>query len=415
MVNMCQTSMAQDIKYAQQIIDTLTSSYFHGRGYVSDGDHKAAKFIQAELKSIGVKSVKQHKFSLNVNTFPNKMTVSTEHGFLTPGRDYLIHPSSPDIRLKSMKIVRVDEDNLKDDALYERLISTNFRKRVVLLDTVSNDDSLRKRRQRFVDAFSGTCLVEIKRDLTWSVSRVQSKHPHIWVLPGLLDEAQTLSAKVDATFIENYRTVNILGIIPGTERPDSFIVLTGHYDHLGRMGKETYMPGANDNASGIAMILDMARELQIHPPKYSVVLIAFAAEEAGLVGSFFFVHDLDQYMEKSRIRFLINMDLMGSGEEGIMAVNGKVFTEEYELLEKINATNKYLSQVKSRGKAANSDHYFFTEEGVPGFFFYLMGKYSYYHDIDDTSENLRLSPESYNNSFLLINKFMTELMSKGRE
>ncbi len=406
-----QSVSAQDVDYAQKIVDTLSSPYFHGRGYVSDGDRKAASFIAEELKNIGIESVQNHVFYLNVNTFPGEMLVETDHGVLRPGYDFLVDPASPKIKVKSKKIVRIGQADFQDEEKYSALLSRRFKSSVVIVDTVADLDELRKRRSDFIAGFNGKCLIEVKKKLTWSVSRTQQNQPHIWIIPGALDSICSIDIKIEALFIEGYKTSNVVATIRGTEHADSFIVLTGHYDHLGRMGKDTYMPGANDNASGIAMILDMARELKKNPPKYSVMLIGFAGEEAGLVGSYFFVQEMDKFVDINAIRFLINMDLMGSGELGIMAVNGKVFTEEFELLQAINLKHNYLLEVKSRGKAANSDHYFFTEAGVRGFFFYLMGEYAFYHEVEDSRNNLKLNSNSYDNSFLLIRDFMGVLMS----
>jgi len=85
-------------------------------------------------------------------------------------------------------------------------------------------------------------------------------------------------------------------------------------------------------------------------------LIAFGAEEAGLVGSKHFVeHPL---FDLKQIRFLLNTDIMGSGEEGITVVNATLFKPEFEKLIELNEEGNYLPQIKSRGPAANSDHYF---------------------------------------------------------
>jgi Zn-dependent M28 family amino/carboxypeptidase len=153
------------------------------------------------------------------------------------------------------------------------------------------------------------------------------------------------------------------------------------------MGKETYFPGANDNASGVGMLLYLAQELSLkRDSNFNYVFIAFGAEEAGLVGSHYFVeHPL---FDLKKIRFLLNTDIMGSGEEGITVVNATLFKTEFEKLTQINLEANYLTQVKSRGPAANSDHYFFTEKGVPAFFVYTMGPNKHYHDIQDTAEEL---------------------------
>ncbi|MDB9883227.1 M28 family metallopeptidase, partial [Bacteroidia bacterium] len=161
--------------------------------------------------------------------------------------------------------------------------------------------------------------------------------------------------------------------------------------------------GANDNASGIAMLLDMASYFVKHPQNYSIAFIAFGAEEAGLVGSYNYVKKPLVPLKKTK--FVFNMDLMGSGEEGATIVNGSVFKEEFDELVSINTANNYLPKIKSRGKAANSDHYFFTEEGVHSFFIYLMGDYKHYHNPADNPKNLILG-EYYDKSFLLIRDFI---------
>lgn len=81
----------------------------------------------------------------------------------------------------------------------------------------------------------------------------------------------------------------MVGYIQGTRKPDSMIVLTAHYDHLGGLGNATYFPGANDNASGISMLLSLARYYSNidHRPEYTMVFIAFGGEEVGLIGSQF--------------------------------------------------------------------------------------------------------------------------------
>jgi Zn-dependent M28 family amino/carboxypeptidase len=252
--------------------------------------------------------------------------------------------------------------------------------------------------------------MEVHKKLTWGVGRDQSTKK-LLVKPGVLNNGDKIDIKVEAVFKKNYKARNVVGMIRGSQHADSFIVVTGHYDHLGKMGQNCYIPGANDNASGIAMILDLMHYYRQHPPKFSVIFIGFAGEEAGLVGSYYFVKEMENYLDKNAIRFVVNMDLMGSGQEGIMAVNGAVYNEEYALLKSINDQKKFLPQTKKRGKAANSDHYFFGEVGVPAFFFYLMGPYSHYHDVDDTAENLRLEKQYYDGSFNLVRHFMDALMS----
>jgi hypothetical protein len=98
------------------------------------------------------------------------------------------------------------------------------------------------------------------------------------------------------------------------------------------------------------------------------------------------------------------MDIVGTGEEGITVVNGSVFQSQFDKLVKLNDEHHYLKLVKVRGKAANSDHYFFTENGVPAFFIYTMGGISAYHDVFDRDETLPLN--KFNNLELLLKAFV---------
>ena len=117
--------------------------------------------------------------------------------------------------------------------------------------------------------------------------------------------------------------------------------------------------------------------------------MSFAGEEAGLIGSHYYVeHPL---FPLKNIRFLTNVDIMGSGEEGVTVVNATEFPEQFQQLQDINAKKNYLVKIASRGKAANSDHYFFTEAGVPAFFIYTMGPNKHYHDVYDTYAELSFS------------------------
>jgi Zn-dependent M28 family amino/carboxypeptidase len=155
------------------------------------------------------------------------------------------------------------------------------------------------------------------------------------------------------------------------------------------MGKEAWFPGANDNASGVSVLLNLAKYYAAHPPKYSVAFIFFSGEEAGLIGSqYYSTHPL---FPLSKIKFLTNLDLLGTGDDGIMVVNATVFKSQFEKLNTINTEKNYVRQIKQRGKAANSDHYWFTEKGVPSFFIYTMGGIQAYHDIYDVEKTLPLT------------------------
>jgi len=386
---------AQNRIFAQKIIDTLASKAFFGRGYVNNGDAKAALYLSEQFKGIGLKSfIKNnaflYSFSFPVNTFPGKCKISLDGKKLIPGKDFIVNPGCKSIG-KSLKIQAISDHksyplSQKNTAL---LYDTSYKFEKHEL-TLLNNYNLK---------------ISLQKKLTWSVSANQDNTASIEILKTSFPlNAKKIKVKIDAKLID-HTAYNLIGFMEGTEIKDTFIVLTAHYDHLGMMGKATMFPGANDNASGVAMMLDMATYFSKHPSKYSMVFIAFAGEEAGLIGS---KHYTDNPLDKlplTNMKFLINLDLMGSGEKGMAVVNATIYPDFFNKLKAVNSEKRYLPVLKMRGKAANSDHYWFSERGVKGFFFYLMGDYSHYHDIDDNRDNLRLG-EYYDKSFLLIRDFI---------
>ena len=98
--------------------------------------------------------------------------------------------------------------------------------------------------------------------------------------------------------------------LEGTQYPDKYIVITAHYDHLGKSGGKIYN-GADDNASGVAAMLSIAEQLRRSRPKHSVIFLATDAEEKGLYGAKAFVQKPP--VEISSIRFNLNLDMLAQG------------------------------------------------------------------------------------------------------
>ncbi len=251
-------------------------------------------------------------------------------------------------------------------------------------------------------------LIELQKEkLTMSLSPAQISHPAFQMVKKDLDPAaKTATFRVDAKLIKGYPSQNVIGYVPGKKFPDQFVVISAHYDHLGRMGKEAaYFPGANDNASGTTLMLELARHyvLPENQPDYSIAFMAFGAEEAGLIGSRYYTeHPL---FPLSQIKFMINLDLLGTGEEGMMVVNGTRLPEEFDRLTALNNQHNYLPKLQKRDNAPNSDHYFFTRKGVKAVFIYLMGGPKFYHDIYDRPETLPLT--KFSEAFGLIRDFVS--------
>lgn len=404
---------AQDSLYAREIVRTLSSPEFKGRGYVEKGNEIAAAYIGEQFRTLGLKAFKkvyEQKFSIKVNTFPSAMILEIDGERLVPGKDYLIDPLSGPVR-GSYSVSVIRKEDLQDIELLTSSLRA-ARGNVLLIDETgfkSDDKELVKELDQLVsyikyspDISLSAVIILTDQKLSWSPSAQQATKASFTVNRKLdLKNISKVKMDVDAT-LSTYQTQNLTAYIPGSQEPDSFLVVLAHYDHLGMMGKETYFPGANDNASGIAMLLNLARYYKDHPNKYTMVFIALGAEETGLEGAGYFVnHPL---FDLNKILFLVNFDLAGTGDEGIKVVNGSVYRDEFNRLKALNEAKAYLPAVQIRGAACNSDHCLFYQKGVPSFYIYTLGGIQAYHDIYDRCETLPLT-EFYDYCQLMIDFF----------
>ncbi|MCH2224349.1 MAG: M20/M25/M40 family metallo-hydrolase [Crocinitomicaceae bacterium] len=405
----------------KRITRTLCSPEFHGRGYYKKGDSIAADFLVQEFKKIGVSPLRKKEYLQSfplegVNVFSGKMNVLNGSKVLKPGVHFMVDPESGGftgklnpIYLSGEKMILNEGTEINDDYIREKfseLQSSDLYNAILLDLSIVSGDSL-KALMGFskVLAESAPVIEVMNRKFTWSVGRKQLANPLIYIQDSIIDFKQGFTVDIESEFIETYQTQNVIASIPAKKKCAETIVFTAHYDHLGRMGDETCFPGANDNASGTSMLFTMAKHFKENPSDYNILFIAFAGEEAGLVGSKYFVEH--PMLKLKKIEFLVNLDIMGSGEEGITAVNGTLFEKEFELLKEISEENQLLAKVKRRGPAANSDHYWFTKADVPSFFIYTMGPNKNYHDVFDVYE--ALSFQEYEDITTLLISFVDRL------
>jgi hypothetical protein len=398
---------------------TLCSKDFHGRGYVNGGDSIAADYIAKSFKKIGLKSLGKsyfQAFEFPVQTFPGACTAILGDDTLKPGIDYLIAPNSGSscatsecVEGKSYRIVTCNLEKLYTSTSSFYPCPQNVMLAVRTFGLSS--DSLKMINNRLRELSSFAPVIEItKGKFTWSVSQSANSYPFIQIQDSIFQKRKgdSVFLHLQTKFIKQHYARNVIGYLPACKKPKKkpFIFITAHYDHLGRMGADTYFPGANDNASGNAMLLALAEKMVKKPlSDYNIVFVAFAGEEVGLLGSKFMTEN--PIVPLKKIRFLLNLDIMGSGEEGITVVNSTLFKKEFDQLNAINDSSKFVTLIKPRGLAANSDHYFFTEAGVPAFFIYTMGPNKNYHDVFDTYD--ALSFKAFDGLSELFERFIRKL------
>jgi aminopeptidase YwaD len=395
---------AQDLPLLRRYIDTLCSGYFAGRGYTEQAALKTATYLEQEFQAMGLakfqNSFQQH-YDFPVNTFPGDMELVLNGKKLQPGTGYLLHPASSGARFSNRKIIPVDlhqASNFDDWQALLRKMAAKPGKAYLLLHMDSLEKKTGKNREVLVrNLGKGIYLLPERSKPLWSVARdtMPATFISLYDTAALAATDNRLSGNIAHVFIPGYPVANLIGYVPGREQPDSFIVITAHFDHLGKMGKETMFPGASDNASGTAMALTLARFYALHPGRYSIAFMLFSGEEAGLIGSFYYTkHPL---FPLKQIRFLLNLDILGDASTGITMVNGSAYSDAFQKLKDLNFMDgdekggrRYLPEIRMRGQAAISDHYAFSLAGVPAFYIYSEGGKGFYHDIRDNASSLSL-------------------------
>lgn len=393
-------SMAQpDIRWLKHQIHTLCLPNRFGRGYVFKGSENTGKYIQKCFKEMGLKAITADSnylqpYLFNVNTFPDTLLLSVNKSLLIPGVDYLIEASSSSFYARHLQVRNINLSNIKDSTQWLQLKNSWAKKSHKYAYLLQHADSLCKKlsippRKLSYDLPAGCYIIPQHGKLTWTVSTQDVESTVFYVEDTVLPKRpHTASVRVHAQYKREVKNYNVIACVPGTV-PDSFIVFSAHYDHLGMMGADALFPGASDNASGTACLLSLASYFAAHPQRYTIVFIAFSGEEAGLLGSQYYVKN--PLFPLSNIRFLVNMDIMGDATDGITVVNATEHPKEFSLLQQLNQENNLLPQVRSRGTAANSDHYHFSKAGVQCFFIYSNSGKGYYHDVFDKASTLSLT------------------------
>lgn len=197
---------------------------------------------------------------------------------------------------------------------------------------------------------------------------------------------------------EMRKTSNVIGYIPAKDtKTEDSVLITAHYDHLGadKVDGSIYR-GANDNASGTSVLLEIARSLSVnfYLPEVNIVFIAFSGEEEGLCGSYFYVKN--PFFPLKKIKAVLNMDMVGTGSGTLYAGTDPVVYKE--LSENIKVSSECLNldvSINKRLLNSGSDHYFFHMNKIPNVFFIRdnptgIGGYHDTRDIADSVDPINL-------------------------
>ncbi|MFA7081180.1 MAG: DUF4910 domain-containing protein [Bacteroidales bacterium] len=387
-------AFSQSYKYAHYCLDSLISKDFGGRGYQDDGDKKSANFIERELVKNGIKPIKNNSYKQNFELSINNIEKcqlklhSKDSSYLILGKDYILYGSSPttNLILENEKPVFISLNDKKLEKNKEKLnnktivfdLSTQDKGKVsAFIRTLSKENIVPK-----------LVIIQNSSKMQYLMGRNVSKFPVIELRDALKGKKiKFLELSIKANYVENYQSQNVWGFVEGKKHKDSLFVFTAHYDHLGKIGDDCYFPGANDNASGVAVLLDLAKYYAENPSDYSIAFIFVSAEEIGLLGSTYAASN--PMIELSNVKFLFNLDMCGTGSGGIALINGKKEIKASEHMLSINSDKRYFNEIRVGGESCNSDHCPFVMKGVPAFFIFTFGcEYNEYHTIQDNGNNL---------------------------
>lgn len=330
-----------------RIIHVLASDSLEGRGNFEPGLLKAASFIGNEFEKIGLQTLPgfqnyfipfqpfgKSNFTLDKLKWNGKK-VSADHFYYfskDPG-DY------NDKDISQFTVVRLDSFFTVNTIAQYQYLNTDL---LIWTDKLRSDKNIFPKKFEF----SGR---GIKQNIliVYAVEEPRSM---------LLSATRSYS---DIAY-------NVVGLLPGRSRANEVIILSAHYDHMGRSGGRI-MNGANDDASGTTGVLALANYFaQRNDNERTLMFCAFAGEELGLKGS----KDFVRYVDPDKIKAVINIEMIGVSQYGKkrVFVIGEGYSSLHTILKK-NLDSCGLQIMKEPGLTRElfkrSDNYSFAVKGVP--------------------------------------------------
>lgn len=223
------------------------------------------------------------------------------------------------------------------------------------------------------------------------------------------DAPTTVATTVDMSFKSSktpHPSENVAAIIRGTEKPDEYIIISAHLDHVGVNAKGEIFNGADDDGSGTVALLEIAEAFKAaadkgHGPKRSIIFLHVTGEEKGLLGSKYYT-DYEPLVPLANTVANLNIDMVGridpkrTGDRNYIYLIGadKLSTELHEISEAVNKefTNIELDYKFNDENDRNrfyyrSDHYNFAKNNIP-IIFYFNGTHDDYHQASDTPDKI---------------------------
>src|SRR5215213_9256974 len=437
------TAVAQELEPSaakiQQHVTYLASDELDGRRTGTPGANEAAKYIAREFERLGLRpapatdSRKINVMSARyLQTFPyigsvelGKNNVLSVRGSETlnfrAGEDWMPLGISPNQKLDLTEVVSAGYGITANDLNYNDYKGTYSKNQVAVIQKGTPDGDnphgrfttagqLRFKIAAAQSAGVGALLIissedDLKND---ALARLSYDNAGLAGIPVAVISKQAAEKLANAKQVTLKTDVvradvpahNVVGVIEGSDPvlKDETIVIGAHYDHLGRGGEGSLAPrsgeihhGADDNASGTAGVLELARIFSTHQPKLkrTLVFIAFSGEEEGLLGSNYYVNHPLVPLDKTVA--MINMDMIGRMKDRKLVIGGVGTAKEWRQL--LTVPNGEFELTLNEDGYGPSDHSSFYSKQIPVLFFWT-GTHSDYHKPSDTFDKINYNDEA---------------------
>ncbi|MFH0895113.1 MAG: M20/M25/M40 family metallo-hydrolase [Bacteroidota bacterium] len=428
------------VKNLMKTVTTLASAEMQGRLSGGPGYKKAAKMMAIEFSELGLKSYgkdffQEFKTEYNEITNPGKLVLNKADGVVKAyqlGVDYVYRVFTGSGKVSS-NVVFCGYGISEPDQGYDDYQDMEVKGKIVMV--YKQNPSWKLGEKSFTDAPRDKAYTAKKHGAAALilVSKPEDEHPqkpigsamegkasHVEDVPVLHVEipvaeellnmtpgqllrlqqnidklkkplhavSETIcDIEVQAKYIPDASTYNVAALLEGSDPilKKEYVIVSAHLDHVGKQGT-FFFPGANDNASGSAGVLEIARALSAcnYQPKRSILFVLFSSEEHGLDGSKYFAANLPDSAQK--IVAILNMDCIAFGDS-IHIGNGEsspLLWKDAKTLDAIN-TNYTVSRTWKGGGADLSP---FHEKGIPGLYFASTNSYGNLHLPSDLPETL---------------------------
>lgn len=440
---------------------TFASDEFEGRNTGTEGEKKATDYLINEYEKLGIGPVQNGNYLQTIplnNIKTPKVSISVNDNNFNYYEDFISQTSAPSATIEASEIVYtgygIDDEKYSDYASVDvhgkfvvvkagepkksdgtYLISETdkasnwsdsrrglYAKRsaakekgaigIFIVDNDSFERYSQRLKERDSNGDSGRISLPEKDDATSEIyAFLVNDEMGKTLVKNIFDSDKVASVPTDFKMTyeisaEPYPAYNVAAMIKGSEKPDEYIVISAHLDHVGQRENGDIYNGADDDGSGTISILEIADAFKEavnkgHGPKRSIVFLHVTGEEKGLLGSRFYT-DYEPLVPLANTVVNLNIDMIGrvdpkrEGDRNYVYLIGsdKLSTELHTISEEVNKTytNIELDYTYNDENDPNrfyyrSDHYNFAKNNIP-IIFYFNGTHEDYHRPSDTPDKI---------------------------